>query len=105
MKDLVGVMRNHEVPDRTVRCESLLTTTPAASANSNNAPVRMPESSREKELMLRIRERPLDSTATAAMPSSVPWTEPIPPKMLVPPSTTAVIAASSYPVPALAGRK
>ena len=39
--------------------------------------------------------RPFFRTAIAATPSSVPCTLPVPPKILVPPSTTAVIAKSS----------
>ena len=35
----------------------------------------------------------------SASPSTVPMTVPCPPRMLVPPSTTAVMASSSIPVP------
>src|SRR5207244_153699 len=42
---------------------------------------------------------PVRSTVITINPSSVPSKLPRPPKIDVPPSTTAVIASSSYPVP------
>ena len=70
-------------------------TAPPARASTSNTPVSNPDSSPALLIVAGTRESPLPSTAMAATPSNVPCTEPTPPKMLVPPSTTAVMAASS----------
>src|SRR5207247_3843914 len=66
-----------------------------ASASNNKAPVSMPDSSLAVFMVAGTRVRPLLNTARVATPNKVPGTDPVPPKMLVPPSTTAVMANSS----------
>ena len=60
-------------------------------ATSKSIPVKTPASSEGRS----ARRRPFCRTAMAKSPSKVPGTLPRPPKIDVPPSTTAVIAASS----------
>ena len=67
-------------------------------ATKSRPPVAMPAHSGGR----KADRSPVFSTATAVSPSSVPATVPRPPKMLVPPKTTAVMADSSNPVPASA---
>ena len=66
-------------------------------ASSRSAPVSMPaiSSAALSSITAGRQARPFLSTAMAATPSSVPCTEPVPPKMLVPPRTTAVMANNS----------
>src|SRR5207249_1575247 len=70
----------------------------APSAARSSAAVITPASSAGRS----ARRRPFCRTASVASPSSVPPTLPRPPKIDVPPRTTAVMAISSKPVPASA---
>jgi Holliday junction DNA helicase RuvA len=104
------------VPHRTASCEFLTivsspssTSAPAtrravrvlvssAIVTMSSVPTRTPASSDGSA----ARCSPFCSTAIAERPPSVRHTFPRPPNTEVPPSTTAVIASSSYPVPASA---
>jgi hypothetical protein len=46
-----------------------------------------------------VSAKPFLSSWISTTPSAVPRIVPVPPKMLVPPSTTAAITSSSRPVP------
>ena len=69
---------------------------PSAIENISTAPVRTPVISDGSA----ASRSPFCNTEIENSPSSVPQTVPRPPNTDVPPSTTAVMAASSYPVPA-----
>ncbi len=69
---------------------------PSPIVNTNTTPVSTPVISEGSA----ARRSPFCSTEIANSPRTVPQIVPRPPNTEVPPSTTAVMAASSYPVPA-----
>ena len=87
----VGGDESERVRRRWRQAESFAATGWNDKASSNNAPVSSPAISRG----ILAWTNPFVSTAIAATPSKVPWIVPTPPKILVPPSTTAVIASNS----------